>query len=90
MLRTKTVNRGDLLAGDKTVALYEFRMEEGASVAAPEGMFAALTVNGIGKPLEAPVTIRGHRPHRGGDLSHGTPRSDESQSDRAGNLRTPL
>lgn len=59
MLRTKTVNRGVCWEAPKTVRLYEFIMEEGSSVRAPEGKFAALTVNGIGKPLKAPCRYQG-------------------------------
>lgn len=59
MLRTKTVNRGICWQVPKTVRLYEFVMEEGSSVAAPEGKFLALTVNGIGKPLKAPCHYQG-------------------------------
>ena len=59
MLRTKTVNAGLCWQVPKTVHLYEFILEEGASVSAPEGKFVALTVNGIGKQLKAPCHYQG-------------------------------
>ena len=59
MLRTKRVNAGLEWQVEKTVGLYEFILEEGARVSAPEGKFVALTVNGIGKELKAPCHYQG-------------------------------
>ena len=59
MLRTKTVNAGLNWQVPKTIRLYEFILEEGASVSAPDGKFVALTVNGIGKELKAPCHYQG-------------------------------